>query len=195
LKNFLTVSVTTFLFSSVLWIIWAFFLLQGDDSYQWLAPLLYYPHAARVLCIVYFGYRAIPALFLAEIWGPLFFFPESFNFYPYIPSLISVMSVPAAIITLEFFDFKLGNTQDSLLNKTNYKHVALITVISAFYNGLIKNLSLSVFEVNYQNHLVDIMQVCRFLIGDILGTTVVLILLAVILRPTLRSNHKDSRIH
>ena len=105
------------------------------------------------------------------------------------------MSVPAAIITLEFFDFKLGNTQDSLLNKTNYKHVALITVISAFYNGLIKNLSLSVFEVNYQNHLVDIMQVCRFLIGDILGTTVVLILLAVILRPTLRSNHKDSRIH
>ena len=91
MKNFLTVSATTFLFSSVLWVIWAFFLLQGDDNFKALGPLLYYPHAARVLCVVYFGYRAIPALFLAEIWGPLLFFPESFSFYPYIPSIISVM--------------------------------------------------------------------------------------------------------
>jgi hypothetical protein len=195
LKNFLTVSVTTFLFSSVLWVLWAFFLLQGDDNSSWLGPLLYYPHAARVLCIVYFGYRAIPALFLAEIWGPFFLFPEAFNFYPYIPSLISVMCVPAAILTLEYAGFTLGSTQDSPLNKTNYKHVALITVISAFYNALIKNLSLSLFEVNYQDHLVDILQVCSFLIGDIAGTAVVFILLAIVLRPILRSTNQDSRIH
>ena len=195
MKNFLTVSCTSFLFSSVLWIIWAFFLLQGDDNYKLLGPLLYYPHAARVLCIVYFGYRAIPALFLAEIWGPLLLFPEVFNFYPYVPSIISVMSVPMAIITLEFFGFKLGSTRDSPLNKTNYKHVALITVMSAFYNALIKNLSLSLLEVNYQEGLVDILQVCQFLIGDILGTTIVLILLAMILRPILKSTHQESRIH
>ena len=195
MKNFLTVSVTTFLFSSILWVLWAFFLLEGDDNFKQLGPLLYYPHAARVLCIVYFGYKAIPALFLAEIWGPLLLFPEAFNFYPYVPSIISVMSVPAAIFTLEFFDFKLGSTRDSPLNKTNYKHVALITVISAFYNALFKNLSLSLFEVNYQNHLVDILQVCQFLIGDIVGTTVVVILLVIILRPILQANNQDSRIH
>ena len=137
----------------------------------------------------------MPALFLAELWGPLLLFPEAFIFYPYIPSMISVMSVPAAILTLEFFDFKLGSTRDSPLNKTNYKHVALITVISAFYNALIKYLSLSLFEVNYQNHLVDILQVCQFIIGDILGTTIVLILLAIILRPILRLNYQDSKIH
>jgi hypothetical protein len=195
LKNFFTVSATTFLFSSVLWVIWAFFLLQGDDNFKALGPLLYYPHAARVLCVVYFGYRAIPALFLAEIWGPLMFFPESFSFYPYIPSIISVMCVPAAILTLRFFDFKLGSTRDSPLNKTNYKHVALITVISAFYNALIKNLSLSLFEVNYQNHLADILQVCQFIIGDILGTTIVIMILVIILRPILKSTHQDSKIH
>ena len=195
MKNFLTVSITTFLFSSVLWVLWAFFLIQGNDNTYWLAPLLYYPHAARVLCIVYFGYRAIPALFLAEIWGPLMLFPDAFNFYPYIPSIISVMCVPAAIVTLDFFGLRLGSTQDSPLNKTNYKHVALITVISAFYNALIKNLSLSLFEVNYQEHLVDILQVCSFLIGDIAGTTVVFILLAVILRLILRGTNQDSRIH
>jgi|TARA_B110000438_G_scaffold194615_1_gene186233 hypothetical protein len=195
LKNFLTVSLTTFLFSSVLWILWAFFLLQGDDNFKALGPLLYYPHAARVLCIVYFGYKAIPALFLAEIWGPLLLFPEAFSFYPYIPSIISVMSVPMAIITLDFFDFKLGSTRDSPLNKTNYKHVALITVMSAFYNALFKNLSLSLFEVNYQDRLVDILQVCQFLIGDILGTIIVVILLVLILRPILRLNYQDSKIH
>ena len=195
MKNFLTVSITTFLFSSVLWVLWAFFLIQGNDNTYWLAPLLYYPHAARVLCIVYFGYRAIPALFLAEIWGPLMLFPDAFNFYPYIPSIISVMCVPAAIVTLDFFGLTLGSTQDSPLNKTNYKHVALITVISAFYNALIKNLSLSLFEVNYQEDLVDILQVCSFLIGDIAGTTVVFILLAIILRPILRATNQDSRIH
>lgn len=189
MKNFFTVSLTTFVFSSILWIIWSFFLLQGDDNFEFLGPLLYYPHAARVLCIVYFGYRAIPALFLAEIWGPLLLFPESFNFYPYIPSLISVMSVPMAIITLEFFSFTLGSTRDSPLNRTNYKHVALITVISAFYNALIKNLSLSLFEVNYQDRLVDILQVCQFLIGDILGTAIVFVVLATILLPILRSNN------
>ena len=178
---------STFVFSSVLWIIWSFFLLQGDDNSKILGPLLYYPHAARVLCIVYFGYRAIPALFLAEIWGPLLLFPEAFSFYPYIPSLISVMSVPMAIITLEFAGLKLGSTRESPLNRTNYRHVALITVISAFYNALIKNLSLSLFEVNYQERLVDILQVCQFLIGDILGTAIVFVVLATTLLPILRA--------
>ena len=105
------------------------------------------------------------------------------------------MSVPMAIITLEFFCFFLGSTRDSPLNKTNYKHVALITVMSAFYNALVKNLSLSLLEVNYQEGLVDILQVCQFLIGDILGTTIVLVLLAIILRPILKSTHQESRIH
>ena len=97
------------------------------------------------------------------------------------------MSVPMAILTLEFAGLKLGSTRESPLNRTNYRHVALITVISAFYNALIKNLSLSLFEVNYQERLVDILQVCQFLIGDILGTAIVFVVLATTLLPILRA--------
>ena len=46
--------------------------MQIEGNPNWLGSLFYLPHAARVLCIVYFGWKAIPALFLAELWGPDF---------------------------------------------------------------------------------------------------------------------------
>ena len=70
MKNFFTLSLTSFVFSSALWIIWYFFVVQIEGNPNWLGSLFYLPHAARVLCIVYFGWRAIPALFLAELVVP-----------------------------------------------------------------------------------------------------------------------------
>ena len=184
MRNFFTVSLITFVFSSSLWIIWAFFVLEIEGSPNWLGSSFYLPHAARVLCFVYFGWKAVPALFLAELWGPDFNILVPSSLINIFPSLLSVLSVPMALQTLHMFDFSLGNTQESPLNKRNYKHIALITLISAFYNSLLVNFSVSIFLLSAP---VGIDRVIRFFVGDILGTATVLILLALMLNPIFRT--------
>ena len=104
MKNFLTLSVTSFVFSTVLWVLWHFL----DSHVLFLAGkggFFYLPHAARVLCVVYFGYRAIPALYLGELVGPFVLEVGLYSFSTLIPSLISVMSVPFALSFLNIAGF------------------------------------------------------------------------------------------
>ena len=185
MKNFFTLSVTTFVFSSALWIIWSFFVVQIEGNPDWLGSLFYLPHAARVLCIVYFGWKAIPALFLAELWGPDFSILDIESLINVIPGLLSVLSVPLALQTLYWFGFPLGNTSKSPLNKRNYKHIALITMISAIYNSLLVNLMLTKFSMSSSEIGID--QIVRFFLGDMLGTTIVLVFLVMSLRPMFNS--------
>ena len=98
--------------------------------------------------------------------------------------MVSVLSVPLALQTLNLFDFHLGNTKESPLNKRNYKHIALITLVSAIYNSLLVNLAVN--NLSLSSSQVGIDQVIRFFIGDILGTAVVLIILAFMLNPIFR---------
>ena len=184
-KNFLTLSFTSFVFSTVLWVLWHFL----DSHVLFLAGkggFFYLPHAARVLCIVYFGYRAIPALYLGELVGPYVLQAGLYSFSTLIPSLISVMSVPFALSFLNILGFTLGETRTSPLNRRNYKHIFLITFISAGFNALIVNLYMSRNNLSFPNAITDIEQVYRFLIGDLLGTIIVFIFLAMLLIPVLR---------
>ena len=185
MKNFFIVSVTSFVFSSVLWILWHFIdthilFFAGEGVF------FYLPHAARVLCIVYFGYKAIPGLYLAELFGPYVIEPGFYTFPIYITSLISVMSVPLTLSMLNSLGFTLGHTISSPLNRRNYKHIFLITFISAGFNSLLVNLYLSRNNLSYANAITDIDQVLSFFIGDIFGTVLVFIFLGLLLKPILK---------
>ena len=182
MKNFLTLSVTTYLFGLTLWILWYFIdqnapFLIGEGSWYYL------PHAARVLCIVYFGFKAIPALYLAELSGPHLLVPGMYPFSSYLPSFISVLSVPLTIQVLRLLSFPLGDTASSPLNKRIYKHIYLITFISAGFNAILVNLYLSRNELNFPGLITDIEQVSRFFVGDIIGTVIVFVSLSYILKP------------
>ena len=182
LKNFLTLSVTTYLFGITLWVLWYFVdqnvpFLIGEGSWYYL------PHAARVLCVVYFGYKAIPSLYLAELSGPYLLVPFMYSFDTYLSSLISVLSVPLSIQVLRLLSFTLGDTASSPLNKRNYKHIYLITFISAGFNAILVNLYLSRNELNFPGLITDIEQVSRFFVGDIIGTVIVFVSLSYILKP------------
>jgi len=184
-KNFLTLSVTSFVFSTVLWVLWHFL----DSHVLFLAGkggFFYLPHAARVLCIVYFGYRAIPALYLGELVGPFVIEVGLYSFSTHITSLISVMSVPFALSLLNILGFTLGETRTSPLNRRNYKHIFLITFISAGFNALVVNLYMSRNNLSFPNAITDIEQVYRFLVGDLIGTMLVFTLLATLLVPLIR---------
>ena len=191
MKNLLLISLTAFVFSSVLWIIWSFFSVQSGIIPNWIGSLLYLPHAARLLMVVYFGWRSIPGLYLAELWGPYYLAEDAYNFALWIPSAISVLSVPAALIVLRFFGFPLGTTIQSPLNKRNYKHIGLITMISAFFNALMVNVYLSQIHANFEAVEADINQVLRFFIGDMLGVLVIFIFLAIFLKPILRQSKSN----
>lgn len=170
--------------------LWAYIFKNGSSESEWLRSLFYFPHAARVLCVVYFGYKAIPGLFLAEIFGPTAVYSEVYQYQIFLPSLISVLSVPGAISTLHFAGFSLGSSQTSPLNKKNYKHIALITIISALYNAILVNFSLSLLDPAYQTRNTDIEQVVRFALGDVIGTACVFIMLAIMLKPILAQDTK-----
>ena len=58
--------------------------------------------------------------------------------------------------------------------------------ISAGFNALLVNLYLSRNNLSFSNAITDIEQVSAFLIGDIFGATIVLILLSYLLKPVLR---------
>ena len=185
MKNFLTLSVTSFVFSTVLWVLWHFvdthvLFLAGKGGF------FYLPHAARVLCVVYFGYKAIPGLYLGELVGPYVLDPDLYTFSTLLPSLISVMSVPFALAMLNSLGFTLGETMSSPLNRRNYKHIFLITFISAGFNALLVNLYMSRNNLSFPNTITDIEQVYRFFVGDLLGTVFVFIFLAMLLIPVLR---------
>jgi hypothetical protein len=96
------------------------------------------------------------------------------------------MSVPLAIILLNSSGLTLGQTRSSPLNRRNYKHIFLITFISAVFNALLVNLYLSRNNFRFPNAITDIEQVYRFLIGDIIGTLFVFLLLATLLIPVIR---------
>jgi len=184
-KNFLTLSVTSFIFSTVLWVLWHFI----DTHVLFLAGkggFFYLPHAARVLCVIYFGFKAIPALYLGELVGPYVIDPNMYSFSTLLPSFISVMSVPFALTMLNSLGFPLGETRSSPLNRRNYKHIFLITFISAGFNALVVNLYMSRNNLSFPNAITDIEQVYRFFVGDLLGTVFVFIFLAMILIPVLR---------
>lgn len=190
LKNFLSLSVTTYLFGLTLWILWYFVdqnvpFLIGEGSWYYL------PHAARVLCVVYFGYKAIPALYLTELSGPYLLIPNIYSFDTFLPSLISVLSVPLSIQVLRLLSFPLGDTASSPLNKRNYKHIYLITLISAGFNAILVNLYLSRNQLNFPGLITDIEQVSRFFVGDIIGTVLVFVSLSYILKPIIAQSRNQ----
>jgi len=185
MKYFASVSATSFSFSFTLWVIWSYFIMQANLNPSWDGSLIYLPHAARVLCVVYFGYKSIPALYLAEICGPLLFFSTIPDLQMLFLAMLSVLSVPFALFILSLMGFSLGNTRHSPLNKRYYRHIALIVMISAIFNALGVNLFLSQFDVNYFGKVADVVQVARFFIGDILGAATIITILSVTLRPLL----------
>ena len=192
MKNLFIYSLTAFVFSSVLWIMWSFFTVQSGIVPNWMGSLMYLPHAARVLMVVYFGWRSIPGLYLAELWGPYYLADDAYNFALWIPSAISVLSVSAALFSLKFFGFPLGTTIKSPLNKRNYKHIGLITMISAFFNALLVNVYLSQIHANFESMEADINQVLRFFVGDMFGVLVVFIFLAMFLKPVLQQSQSKT---
>ena len=110
LYNFLKISITTYFITVFVFAFWA--TLTQQSSEIWDGSLAYLPHGCKVICICFFGYMAIPALFLAEFTGQVLEWPNTDMTFLYAGSISSILSVVLAVEIIErtqIAHFKMSN--------------------------------------------------------------------------------------
>ena len=66
MKHFIQVSLSTYISAMLVYALWGAITFSSIDK-GWIGSLVYLPHGCRVIFYCFFGVRALPALYLAEI--------------------------------------------------------------------------------------------------------------------------------
>lgn len=168
MKYFIQVTLTTYVASMLVYALWSYITFQTLDK-GWVGSLLYLPHGCRVLFYCFFGYRALPALYLAEITGPTLVWGDQYLAYWGFASICSLFSVVIAVELLKWSS--VSTFTYSLLKKinfANYKFLIFVIIISALFNSIFTNLILGFLN----NVDINAKVVARFFAGDVLGSLV-----------------------
>ena len=177
--DFLKVSFLTFVFSFTAWTLWASLIVDAfNEGRLPLGSLIFLPNAARVICICFFGFRAIPALYVAEVLGPEILFDSLYGYESYYTVFLSIMAVPAALLLLRSIGFRFLETKNNFLDFKNYRHLLVVIVIAAAFNSIFVTSFL--YLVNGSD--ISAAVTYRYFIGDILGAISVLLLLTFMFR-------------
>ena len=161
-----TISIT-FAFYLLLFVLWTIFIVPVESSNQSVAlgSLLFLPHAARVIPVIYFGPWAIIGVLIAEFVCWQYIWPFDIFDRTGAGVLISTSAVGLTWLFFKLLDAELkafGNLQN-----TNYKHVLIFVIFSSLFNGLGAGAYYPLISesANY-SAVISI----RFVLGDILGT-------------------------
>lgn len=183
MKYFIQVTLTTYIASMLVYSLWGWVTFQTLDQ-GWVGSLVYLPHGCRVIFYCFFGVRALPALYLAEITGPTLVWGEQYLDWWYIASVSSLLSVVIAVEIIKWS--KVSSWKPSILlkiNFSNYKFLIFVIIISALFNAIFTNLVLSI--INGVDLTVQV--AARFFIGDVFGSACFIAFLMVMFN-MLRSN-------
>jgi hypothetical protein len=183
MKYFIQVTLTTYIVAMLVYSLWGWVTFQTLDQ-GWLGSLVYLPHGCRVIFYCFFGVRALPALYLAEITGPTLVWGEQYLDWWYIASISSLLSVVIAVEIIKWS--KVSSWKPSILlkiNFSNYKFLIFVIIISALFNAIFTNLVLSI--INGVDVTVQV--AARFFIGDVFGSACFIAFLMVMFN-MLRSN-------
>ena len=172
--DFLKVFFLTFVFSFTAWVLWAALIINTfNEGRLPFGSLIFLPNAARVICICFFGFRAIPALYVAEIMGPEILFENLYGYESYFTVLLSIMAVPAALLLLRTIGFRFLESKANFLDFRNYRHLLVVIVIAAAFNSIFVTSFL--YLVNGSD--ISAAVTYRYFLGDIIGAVSVLLLL------------------
>ena len=177
--DFLKVSFLTFVFSFTLWVIWASLVIDAYSSgILPLGSIMFLPNAARVICICFFGFRAIPALYIAEILGPEILFDNLYGYESSFTIFLSIMAIPAALLLLRSIGFRFLEDKKNFLDFKNYRHLLVVIIIAAAFNSIFVTSFIYLAVGNDISAAVTY----RYFVGDILGAVSVLLLLTFMYR-------------
>ena len=167
LKNFLAIFVTVYFVTIFVFSFWSGLTQQSPQA--WVGSLAYLPHGCKVIFICFFGYRAVPALFLAEFTGQLLEWPNTNMTYMYMGSITSILSVLLAAEIIKWTQIASFKPSDIFLkvNFANYKFVVFVIILSALFNSIFTNLVLS--QLNQIP--INVGVIARFFVGDIIGSS------------------------
>ena len=174
MSKFIEISIYTFTFHILCYVLWLFLVVpaEGPTNIEELGSLAYLPHAGRVLPVIFFGRQAIPAILVAEFLEWEFLWQGSEFFRTAAATTISTM---ALIVT--WFIFKMLGVdlkESGVLKNTNWKHVFLFILVASLLNGL-GNGAWYAYILDDTDALISV----RFMVGDVVGATIMLILLVV----------------
>ena len=176
MKYFIQVSLITYIASMLVYTLWSSITFATIDK-GWLGSLVYIPHGCRVIFYCFFGVRSLPALYAAEITGPTLVWDDQYLDYWTFASISSLLSV---IIAVEIVKWSRVSTFNyNILNKVNfanYKFLIFVIIISALFNSIFTNLTLSL--INKVDIGVEV--IARFFIGDMLGSVVFITFLMIL---------------
>lgn len=176
MKYFFQVSVTTYIASMLVYTLWSEITFSTIDK-GWIGSIFYLPHGCRVIFYCFFGVRALPALYLAEITGPTLVWDEQYLDYWTFASISSLLAVVVAVEIVKWSRVSTFNYNIlKKVNFANYKFLIFVIIISALFNSIFTNLVLSIF--NGVNIGVEV--IARFFIGDVLGSAAFIIFLMIL---------------
>ena len=143
-----------------------------------LGSIMFLPNAARVICICFFGFRAIPALYVAEILGPEILFDNLYGYESSLTIFLSIMAIPAALLLLRSIGFRFLEDKKNFLDFKNYRHLLVVIIIAAAFNSIFVTSFIYLIAGNDISAAVTY----RYFVGDILGAVSVLLLLTFMYR-------------
>jgi small basic protein len=176
MRNWLIMSVSIYLFAIGVYAFWSYLAFVNLDKIEWTGSLVFLPHGVRVIGICYFGYKSIPALYVAEITGPILVYPQYyFDVWP----AASIASMLSVVMACELVKWSGRNVKENIIspkNFSNYRSIALVVVLSALFNSIGSNVVTSLLA----NVVIDGFVVMRFFIGDVLGAVVLILFLSAV---------------
>ena len=176
IRNWLIMTVSIYLFAMGVYAFWSYLAFVNLDKLEWSGSLLFLPHGVRVIGICYFGYKSIPALYAAEITGPILVYPQYyFDVWP----AASIASMLSVVMACELVKWSGRSVKDNIIapkNFSNYRSIALVVVLSALLNSIGANVVTSILA----NVVIDGIVVMRFFIGDVLGAVVLILFLSAV---------------
>ena len=178
MRNLFQISISVFIVTLLVCSFWAS-MIQGSHT-SWTGSLAYLPHGCKVLFFCFFGYRALPALLLAEMTCHYLEWHNNGLTFFYLASFTSLASVVAAAELLKWSKVSVDSNINLYTkpNFVNYKFILLVIILSALLSSIFTNLVLTLFN----DIAINVSIIVRFFIGDIFGSLIFLSALIVIFR-------------
>ena len=176
--------VTEFLYQNIIaFLVILFITFINGQSYPFVGNLVWLPVGAVSLCYLLFGFRIVIAVFIAISFsahlGDVTVFPGHNLIH-----LVGTLAPLVAIASMKFF--KLSYFFDG--GKIVFQHLLFLGLLTALYNTLMKFFAYSYLASASGGSLsIDALQFIKnYLIGDILGSLIILFFAALVIVPGIR---------
>ena len=163
-----------------------FTFLNPGEGVPFIGNMIWLQVGAISLCYLLFGYKIFLGALIAVIFtshGFAFDLSRIYNISEMFEHFVGAFSPLCAIISMRFF--KLSNFFED--SKLVFQHLIFLGILTAFYNTILTFFVYSYFEIKSDGSLVEPFSFIKnYLLGDILGSLIVLFFAALVIVPGIR---------